>query len=149
MKISDSVSALLHRKGDEVYSVAPEATVYEAIQTMAERNVGALVVLSDGKLVGIISERDYTRKVILKGRSSKKTLVRDLLSSPVHSVTPDHSVEDCMRLMVKHRIRHLPVLEGERLSGVLSIGDLVNWTITAQSQEIDQLKNFITGQYPG
>ena len=149
MKISDSVRAVLHRKGDQVLSVAPEATVYEAIKAMANGNVGALVVLSEGKVVGIISERDYTRKVALKGRSSKETLVRDLLSSPVHSVTPDHSVEDCMRLMVKHRIRHLPVLEGEKLSGVLSIGDLVNWTITAQSQEIDQLKTFITGQYPG
>jgi CBS domain-containing protein len=149
MNISDSVRAVLHRKGDQVFSTAPEATVFEAIQAMGERNVGALVVLSDGKVVGIISERDYTRKVALKGRSSKKTTVRDLLSSPVHSVTLDHSVEDCMRLMVKHRIRHLPVLEGEKLCGVLSIGDLVNWTITAQSQEIDQLKNFITGQYPG
>lgn len=149
MNIADSVRPILNSKGDQVYSVDPEATVFDAIKTMADHNVGALVVLSEGRLIGIVSERDYTRKVALKGRSSKGTLVRDLLSSPVHSVTPDHSVEDCMRLMVKHRIRHLPVLEGEKLMGVLSIGDLVNWTIMAQSQEIDQLKTFITGQYPG
>jgi CBS domain-containing protein len=149
MKILDSVRALLHHKGGDIYSVAPDITVFEAIRTMAEKNVGALVVMEDGRLVGIISERDYTRKVALKGKSSKNAVVRELLSTPVHSVTPEHTVEDCMRIMVKYRVRHLPVLENEKLSGVLSIGDLVNWTITAQSQEIDQLKTFITGQYPG
>jgi len=149
MNITDSVRLVLSQKGSEVYSTTPEETVFAAIRMMAERNVGALVVLSEGRLAGIISERDYTRKVALAGRSSHKTLVRELLSSPVQSVTPDHSVEDCMRLMLTHRVRHLPVLEGERLVGVLSIGDLVNWTILAQSQEIDQLRTFITGQYPG
>lgn len=149
MNITDSVRLVLSQKGSEVYSTTPEETVFGAIRMMAERNVGALVVLSEGRLAGIISERDYTRKVALAGRSSHQTLVRELLSSPVQSVTPDHSVEDCMRLMLTHRVRHLPVLEGERLVGVLSIGDLVNWTILAQSQEIDQLRTFITGQYPG
>jgi CBS domain-containing protein len=149
MKISDTVQTILSRKGSEVYTISPEATVYEAIQKMAEKNVGALVVLSEGKVVGMISERDYTRKVILKGKSSKDSRVSELLSSPVISAVPDHSVEDCMRLMTTHRIRHLPVLAGDQLVGVVSIGDLVNWTISAQSQEIDQLKTFITGQYPG
>jgi CBS domain-containing protein len=149
MNISDPVKLILHHKGAAVYSVGPDLTVFEAIQEMAERNVGALVVCQDAKLVGIISERDYTRKVALKGRSSKKTQVRELLSSPVYTVTGEHSVEDCMRMMLTHRIRHLPVLEGEAVVGVLSIGDLVNWTIMAQSQEIDQLRTYITGQYPG
>jgi CBS domain-containing protein len=149
MNISDSVRLVLNQKGSQVHSTTPEATVFDAIQVMAEQNIGALMVLSEGRLAGIFSERDYTRKVALAGRSSRETLVRELLSSPVHCVTPDHSVEDCMRLMLTHRVRHLPVIEGERLVGVVSIGDLVNWTILAQSQEIDQLKTFITGQYPG
>ena len=147
--ISDTMRAVLQRKGSQVYSIQPEATVYQAIQLMAEKNVGALVVLSKGKLAGIISERDYTRKVALKGRSSKEAKVEELLSSPVISVTPEQSVAESMRLMVQHRIRHLPVLEGDHLAGVVSIGDLVNWTISAQSEEINQLKTFITGQYPG
>ncbi len=149
MKITDSVQMILHRKGVEVHTIEPEATVYEAIRMMAELNVGALVVVAGGKVVGIVSERDYTRKVILKGKSSKETPVVEVLSSGVIAVGLDDSVEECMRLMVQHRVRHLPVLEGERLVGVVSIGDLVNWTISAQSQEIDQLKTYITGQYPG
>lgn len=140
---------ILHRKGGQVFSISPEASVYEAIQLMAEKNVGALVVMSGGKVAGIISERDYSRKVILKGKASKETPVREVLSSHVISVAPEDSVEECMRLMVHHRIRHLPVLKGDHLHGVVSIGDLVNWTISAQSQEIDQLKTYITGQYPG
>jgi CBS domain-containing protein len=140
---------VLRLKGTDVHTIAPEATVYEAIRLMAEKNVGALVVVSEGRVVGIVSERDYTRKVILRGKVSKETAVREVLSSQVISVEPSESVEECMRLMVTHRVRHLPVLEGDRLVGVVSIGDLVNWTITAQSQAIDQLKTFITGQYPG
>jgi CBS domain-containing protein len=149
MKITDSIGALLHHKGAQVHTIDPEATVFEAIQLMADRNIGALVAMAGGRVVGMLSERDYTRKVVLKGKSSKDTRVRELLSSPVITVTPAHSVEECMRLMTSHRIRHLPVLEGEALAGVVSIGDLVNWTISAQSQEIDQLKTYITGQYPG
>lgn len=149
MNISDTVEQLLQRKGTHVYTIPPSATVYEAIELMANHNIGALVVISDGKVVGIFSERDYTRKIALKGKSSRETTVQECLSSPVITVTPEHSIEDCMLLMTAHRIRHLPVLQGNTVSGVLSIGDLVNWTISAQSQEIDQLRTFITGQYPG
>jgi CBS domain-containing protein len=149
MKVTGSISALLQNKGAQVYSIAPETSVFEAIRLMAEKNIGALVVMSGGKVAGIFSERDYTRKVALLGRSSKDTSVSELISAPVISAGPDSSVEECMRLMTIHRIRHLPVLAGEALMGIVSIGDLVNWIISTQSQEIDQLKTFITGQYPG
>jgi CBS domain-containing protein len=149
MEIDVAVSAILQSKGNQVHSVTPEVTVFEAIQKMAEKNVGALVVLSGGRVVGIISERDYTRKVALLGKSSKETLVSELLSSPIISARPDSSVEECMRLMTTYRVRHLPILEGETLMGVVSIGDLVNWTISAQSTTISQLQNYISGQYPG
>ena len=112
---------------------------------MAEKNVGALLVIDGDKLLGIISERDYTRKVALKGRSSKDTSVKDILSGNVVQVTPDHTVEDCMRLMTEHRVRHLPVLEGGKILGVISIGDLVNSIISAQHSTIHQLETYITG----
>jgi len=112
---------------------------------MAEKNIGALLVIESNRLVGILTERDYTRKVALKGRSSKETAVREILTgNPVH-VTPDHTIEDCMRLMTEHRVRHLPVLEANRILGVVSIGDLVNWIITAQSSTIHQLQTYISG----
>ncbi|PYK97282.1 MAG: histidine kinase [Verrucomicrobia bacterium] len=145
MSISGSIGAILNHKGRQVYSILPDATVFEAIQLMAEKNVGALLVMSGEKLVGMISERDYTRKVALKGKSSRETKVVEIISSPVVSVTPGHSVEECMRLMTGNRVRHLPVLEGEKLVGVVSIGDLVNWTISAQDAAIEQLKSYITG----
>jgi len=149
MKITGTISALLQNKGAQVYSVAPETAVFDAIRLMAEKNIGALVVTSGGQVVGVFSERDYTRKVALLGRSSKETKVTEIVSAPVISADPDSSIEDCMRLMTNHRIRHLPVLEGGKLVGIVSIGDLVNWIISTQSQEIDQLKTYITGQYPG
>jgi CBS domain-containing protein len=149
MQIDVEVCALLQSKGTQVYSVTPETKVFDAIQMMAEKNVGALVVLSDDRVVGIFSERDYTRKVVLHGKSSKETEVRELLSTPVISASPGSSVEECMRLMTTYRVRHLPILEGEKLVGVISIGDLVNWTISAQSTAIHQLQNYIAGQYPG
>jgi len=149
MQIDVEVSALLQSKGTQVYSVTPETKVFDAIQMMAEKNVGALVVLADDRVVGIYSERDYTRKVVLHGKSSKETEVRELLSTPVISASPGSSVEECMRLMTTYRVRHLPILEGEKLVGVISIGDLVNWTISAQSTAIHQLQNYIAGQYPG
>jgi CBS domain-containing protein len=149
MEIDVGVSAILQLKGKAVFSVTPETTVFEAIQQMADRNVGALVVLSKGRVVGILSERDYTRKVALQGKSSKETKVEELLSTPVISATPEASVEDCMRLMTTYRVRHLPILDGDELLGVVSIGDLVNWTISAQSTTITQLQNYIAGQYPG
>ena len=144
-----TVSELLKHKAPNLWCIAPEATVFEAIQMMADKNIGALLVLSEEKLVGVISERDYTRKIALKGKSSKETPVRDILSTSVIYATPGHTVEECMRLMTHHRVRHLPVLEGERVTGVVSIGDLVNWIISAQNFTINQLENYITGQYPG
>jgi len=122
--------------------------VFDAIQLMADKNIGALLVIEHNKLIGILSERDYTRKVALKGKSSKQTLVREILSGQLIHVTPDHTVEECMRLMTDHRVRHLPVLEGEKICGVVSIGDLVNWIISAQTTTIQQLQTYIAG-YPG
>ena len=138
---------ILSYKGSAVWTVLPDATVFQAIQLMAEKNVGALLVTKNDKLIGIISERDYTRKVALKGRSSKETTVHEILSEKVISVTPGHSVDECLRLMTEHRVRHLPVLEGEKVLGVISIGDLVNRIISAQHSAIHQLETYITG-YP-
>jgi CBS domain-containing protein len=118
------VKELLDQKGYDVYSVSPETTVFEALQLMAEKEIGALVVLEDGKMVGILSERDYARKVILKGKASKETLVRDIMSSKVIHTDPDAKLEKCLGLMTKHRFRHLPVLEEDRLVGILSIEDV-------------------------
>jgi len=141
------VSELLQSKGASVWTVAPETMVFDAIQVMADKNVGALVVAEADKMVGMISERDYTRKVILKGKSSKSTPVRDILSEKVVSVLPETTVQECLRLMTRSRVRHLPVLEGEKLVGIVSIGDLVNWVIEAQSSAIQQLETYISG-YP-
>ncbi len=139
------ISEILSQKGSAVWSVSPEATVLEAIQMMADKNVGALLVTKDNHLLGVLSERDYTRKVVLKGRSSKDTPVRDIISGKVVSVSPDHTVEECMRLMTEHRIRHLPVVQGARILGVISIGDLVNSIISHQTSAIQQLETYITG----
>ena len=139
------IREILSQKGNLVWSVSPEATVLEAIQMMADKNVGALLVTKDTTLVGVISERDYTRKVVLKGRSSKDTPVRDIISGKVVSVSPDHTVEECMKLMTEHRIRHLPVVQGPKILGVISIGDLVNTIISQQSTAIQQLETYITG----
>jgi len=144
---SGSISEILDHKGNAVWTVSPDNTVFEAIQLMSEKNIGALLVTERGKLVGIVSERDYTRKVALKGKTSKDLRVRDIISDQVLSVAPQHTVEECMRLMTENRVRHLPVLDGERLMGVVSIGDLVNWTISAQSTTIRQLETYISG-YP-
>ena len=149
MRVIGDISGILQRKGPGIWSTTPKALVFDAIRLMASRNVGALPVLEDEKLVGIISERDYTRKVILKGRSSRETEVREIMSRSVISVRPDQSVEECMRIMTEARIRHLPVLEGDRMAGIVSIGDLVKWIIEAQSGTIDQLEGYITSQYPG
>jgi CBS domain-containing protein len=145
MKTSVPVSSLLHHKGAALWSIPPEATVFDAIRLMADKNVGALLVMSGGRLDGVISERDYTRKVALRGKSSRETRVREILSSRVVSVTPADSVEECMRLMTEHRVRHLPVLEGKDVVGIISIGDLVNWTISAQDAAIAQMEQYITG----
>lgn len=147
MTPSGNIREILSHKGGSVWTISPESTVFQAIEIMADKNVGALLVTDGGRLVGIISERDYTRNVILKGRSSKDTAVKQILSGNVIRVTADHTVEECMRLMTEHRVRHLPVVEGDRILGVVSIGDLVNWIISAQSSTISQLETYITG-YP-
>ncbi len=140
-----TIREILAHKGGTTWTVSPDATVFEAIEMMAQKNVGALLVTREDKLAGIISERDYTRKVALKGRSSKDTRVREILSGRVVSVTPDHTVDQCLRLMTENRVRHLPVLEGQQILGVISIGDLVNWVISAQNATIHQLETYITG----
>jgi CBS domain-containing protein len=142
------INEILAGKPAQLWSISPDATVFEAIEIMAEKNIGALPVMAGEKLVGVLSERDYTRKVALKGKSSKETRVREIIATPV-TATPSHTVEECMKLMTTHRVRHLPVLEGERVVGLISIGDLVNWIISAQSVTIHQLESYITGHYPG
>jgi CBS domain-containing protein len=144
MEVSGRVSALLaHKKASTVWSIGPNAMVIDAIQLMGEKNVGALPVVDNGTLVGIVSERDYTRKVILKGRSSKETPVSDIMTAQLLTVTPSDNVIECMRIMTEKRVRHLPVLEGTNLVGILSIGDVVNWFITAQTATIDDLERYI------
>lgn len=148
MKPLDTLDSVLRFKGRQVWSIAPTATVYEAIARMSEKGVGAFLVLSEGRLAGIISERDYARKVILKDRSSKETLVCEIMTGRVITAGPRDTVEECMRSMTEHRIRHLPVLDGEKVIGIVSIGDLVNWTITAHEETIGHLQDYIEGKYP-
>ena len=149
MKMVDSIETVLRHKGGQVWSVSPTASVYEAIEMMSERHAGALLVITGGVLVGVISERDYARKVILQGKSSRQTEVQEIMTSPVISVTPGHSVDECMRVMTASRIRHLPVVSNDAVVGVISIGDLVNWIISAQEETIHQLHDYIAGKYPG
>jgi CBS domain-containing protein len=149
MAVSGRVSAILaQKKVSTVWSIPPNAMVIDAIQLMDEKNVGALPVVENDTLVGIVSERDYTRKVILKGRSSKETPVSDIMTKQLLTVNLSHTVTECMRLMTEKRVRHLPVLEGSNLIGILSIGDVVNWFISAQTATIDNLERYITGDYP-
>lgn len=148
MNLTGTVQSILDRKGSQFWAVRPDQSVYEAIEIMASRGVGALLVMSGDELVGILSERDYARKVTLKGRNSKETMVREIMSSPVFSVNPGQSVQDCMGFMTERRIRHLPVVDEGKVLGVVSIGDLIKWIISEQEATIQQLHNYIAGKYP-
>ena len=149
MEIVTAIKTLLDHKGREIWTIAPAATVFEAIKMMSDKNVGALPVVDGTELVGIISERDYMSKVMLKGKSSKDTPVRDIMTTEVVTVTPEVSISDCMSIVSEHRIRHLPVLLNSTLVGIVSIGDLVRWTIATQKMTIEQLESYINGSYPG
>lgn len=148
MEIIGSVSMILSHKGGSIWSIAPNAMVFDAIQLMASKNVGALPVMDGGSLVGIVSERDYTRNVILKGKSSKETPVRAIMTIELVTATPEDTVSDCMALMTEKRVRHLPILDGEELIGMLSIGDVVKWIMSSQAAAIHHLQRYITGEYP-
>jgi CBS domain-containing protein len=141
-----SVAHLLHAKGHAVWSIPPDASVYEAIKLMADKGVGALLVMEGQRLVGIVSERDYARKVILQGKSSRDTPVREIMTDKVFYVRPEQTVEECMAVMTAHRIRHLPVLDDDQVRGVVSIGDLVKALLSEQEVRIQQLEHYIMGR---
>jgi CBS domain-containing protein len=149
MDLVDSVRLILKQKSQEIWHISPDACVYDAIKIMAEKYIGALLVVADDKLVGVVSERDYARKIVLQGKSSKETQVKEIMTSPAIFVTPKQTVQDCMRIMTEKRIRHLPVIEDGKILGVVSIGDLVKWMISAQQETISQLHSYITSTYPG
>jgi CBS domain-containing protein len=148
MRVLDPVSLVLRKKGFEMWSVPSDATVYSAMQIMADKNVGALLVIDQGRLVGLISERDYARKVVLLGRGSKETRVREIMTPSPMTIDPECSVDEAMRLITTNRIRHLPVVCAGDILGIISIGDLVNWIAFAQDQTIEQLEHYIEGKYP-
>jgi CBS domain-containing protein len=148
MKVFDPVSLVLRKKGNAIWSIPSDATVYSAMEMMANKEVGALLVMDNNQLRGIVSERDYARKVILMGRSSKDTLVREILTEPLITIRPECSVDEAMRLITTNRIRHLPVVCDGVVQGVISIGDLVQWISFAQDQTIEELEHYIEGKYP-
>lgn len=141
----NKIKDLLRYKSGDVWTISPQATVYEALELMAEKNVGALPVVENGQLAGIFSERDYARKCILMGRHSQETRVAELMSSPVVTIDSDFTIEQCLAMMTEHQFRHLPVLEGDRLTGIVSIGDIGKWVISEQRTTIHDLEGYITG----
>lgn len=150
MKVSDKIGLVLKSKEENrILSIAPEQTVYEALDMMATHSVGALLVLSNQRLVGVLSERDYARRGILKGHPSKETQVQQIMTSPVVFVSPQHTVDECLSMMTERHFRHLPVLQGDTVVGMISIGDLVKWVISDQAHTIQALEGYITGAYPG
>lgn len=148
MKTNYPISSVLVHKTSALWSIPPEATVFEAIKLMAEKNIGSVLVMAGGKLEGLFTERDYTRKIALHGKSSKDTRVYEIIPREVITVRADDSIEDCMRLMTDRRVRHLPVLEGNKVIGIVSIGDLVNWIISTQNAHIEQMEQYISGSVP-
>lgn len=148
MDVSGTIEKILCQKNREVWSVSPDSTVYDAIALMAEKNVGALLVMENERLVGIVSERDYSRKVMLRGKTSRNTIVREIMTTELTIAHPRETVEECLRFMTEKRIRHLPVIADGSLRGVISIGDLVKEVISTQSATLDQLRDYISGGYP-
>jgi CBS domain-containing protein len=144
--MADTVASILRHKGHQVWSVSPDDSVLQAIRLMADKGIGALVVIAGEALAGIISERDYARKVVLQGKSSKDTQVSEIMTTPVVTVGPSHTVDDCMRIVTAKRIRHLPVLQDEKVVGVISIGDLVRRIISTQGETIQYLEEYIVGR---
>jgi len=149
MDVSGTIDAILNQKSGEIFTVSPNATVFEAIEMMDNKNVGALLVMDGKKLVGMFSERDYTRKIVLRGKRSRETRVAEIMSTNLTVTHSREPVEKCLRLMTDKRIRHLPVLDGDKVVGVISIGDLVKWVISCQSATIAHLENYISGGYTG
>ena len=149
MKLAGTVGDILHKKGARIISITPDATVFDAVKLLAEHNIGALPVLQEGRMVGIFTERDYSRKIVLAGKSSKIAQVAEVMSPQPVLVAMNHSIEDCMEIMTDKRVRHLPVIEGGALVGLVSIGDVVKWIMSAQSAALDQMEQYISGSYPG
>ena len=149
MDVSGTIDAILNQKSREIFAIPPDATVFEAIEMMDNKNVGALLVMDGKKLVGMFSERDYTRKIVLRGKRSRETKVAEIMSTNLTITHSREPVEKCLRLMTDKRIRHLPVLDGDKVVGVISIGDLVKWVISCQSAAIAHLENYISGGYSG
>ena len=147
MDVSGNISAILNQKGGEIYAVSPKDSVFDAVSLLAEKNVGAVLVMDGETLVGLVSERDYTRKVMLRGKRSRETTVAEIMSTDLKTVQPREAVGDCLRLMTDKRIRHLPVVDGNKVVGVISIGDLVKWVIDCQSAAIAHLESYISGGY--
>lgn len=149
MEIHGTVYDILHNKSGEILTTGLDESVYDAIRLMGERNVGALVAIDNGEVVGILSERDYSRKVVLQGRTSRDTKVGEIISRPAITIRSRDGIETCMQLMTNNRIRHLPVVDDGQLIGLVSMGDLVSWVMQSQRHTIEQLQCYISGDYPG